>query len=254
MIKVEHLYKSFNGNKVIEDYSIEIRQGETVVIIGRSGVGKSVLLRHLIGITKPDSGTIEVNGKMISSLEGKELLEAVKEMGMLFQGGALFDSLTIEDNVAFYLREHTKLSSSEILSRVTEALEMVDLKDVRNKMPSELSGGMKKRAALARVIVYRPKIILYDEPTTGLDPVTAMHINQLIVRTKKELQATSVVVTHDIHSALFVADRIALHKEGNIKYISNIDDFLTKDDDIIVFMNKILKGDPRLYFKEELEL
>src|SRR4029079_15947511 len=176
-------------------------------------IGKSVLLKHIIGLLKPDRGTVDIDGVRITDLEGAELLFAVRHMGMLFQGGALFDSMTIEENTGFYLKQHgdphmgKRLSKEELKERVRHALQIVGLEGTENKMPSELSGGMRKRAALARVIVYRPLIVLYDEPTTGLDPITSMQINELINKTKSELKSTSVVVTHDIRSALEVGDR-----------------------------------------------
>ncbi len=252
MITIRKLSKSYGKLKVLNELDLDIQTGETLVILGRSGVGKSVLLKHIIGISKPDSGTIDVDGVRISDLSGPALYKAIHNMGMLFQGAALFDSMNIEQNTGFYLNEHGASLSDEnyskqsIPERVSEALAMVGLEGTEKKMPSELSGGMRKRAGLARLIVYRPSILLYDEPTTGLDPITSMHINELIVKTQKELKATSIVVTHDILSALFVADRLALHKDGKIAYIADPDTFMQIDDPIIDFLRKTVSQDPRL--------
>jgi phospholipid/cholesterol/gamma-HCH transport system ATP-binding protein len=251
MINCKDVWKTYETSEVLKGLSLSVEKGETMVILGRSGVGKSVLLKHIIGITKPDKGEIEVNGQIVSNLSGGKLFDATKNMGMLFQGAALFDSMNIEQNTGFFLNEHgdpktgARYSKAEIQARVDEALELVDLAGVQKKMPSELSGGMKKRAGLARLIVYRPEYLLYDEPTTGLDPITAMHINELIVKTQKELKATSIVVTHDIVSALFVADRIALHQDGKIAYVEEPDKFIQIDDPIIQFLQKTISKDPR---------
>ncbi|MEX0962274.1 MAG: ATP-binding cassette domain-containing protein [Simkaniaceae bacterium] len=245
MIVVKDLFKKFNDNEVLKGLNLTVEKGETLVIVGRSGVGKSVLLKHILGILKADKGTIDVDGSRISDLKGEALIQAVSEMGMLFQGSALFDSMNVEENVGFYLSEHQKLTSDEMEERVAEALKMVDLDGVQKKMPSDLSGGMKKRAALARLIVYRPQYLLYDEPTTGLDPITAMHINELIVKTQKELKATSIVVTHDIISALSIADRLALHCDGKLTHIAKPEKFMQIDDPIIEFFRKTLTEDPK---------
>ncbi len=255
MITIRGLSKRYGKSEVLDNLDLDIKTGETLVVLGRSGVGKSVLLKHIIGITKPDSGTIDVDGVRVTDLEGPELYQSLKNMGMLFQGAALFDSMTIFENTAFYLMQHgdkdgRRYTQAELEDLVAHALEIVGLQDTQHKMPSELSGGMKKRAALARLIVYRPSVILYDEPTTGLDPITAMTINQLIVKTQQELKATSVVVTHDIISSLFVGDRLALHKDGKIAYIAEPEAFLKIDDPVIAFLHKTITQDPRTFRKE----
>jgi phospholipid/cholesterol/gamma-HCH transport system ATP-binding protein len=253
MIKIKNLWKRYGRLQVLEGLNLDINTGETLVILGRSGVGKSVLLKHIIGISRPDAGEIEIDGVKITDLAGPDLYKAVQDMGMLFQGSALFDSMNVGDNTAFYLTQHgdphtgTHYHPKEIKERVANALAMVGLEGTEKKMPSELSGGMRKRAALARLIVYRPKILLYDEPTTGLDPITAMQINELIVKTQQELKGTSIVVTHDILSALYVGDRLALHKDGKIAYIDQPEAFMKIDDPIIEFLRKTISQDPRSF-------
>lgn len=242
-IKVHDLNKRYGSLQVLKGLNLDVYEGETLVILGRSGVGKSVLLRQILGIESPDKGYIEIDGIRTSNLDARQRLQAVKSIGMLFQGSALFDSMNVSENTAFYLREHyPNLTEKEIGDRVAKALETVGLKDAQNKMPSELSGGMRKRAALARLIVYRPQIILYDEPTTGLDPITAMQINQLIITTQKELQATSIVVTHDIRSALEVGDRLAFHHDGKIAQIAPKAEFMQIKDPLLhaFFENAVL--------------
>jgi phospholipid/cholesterol/gamma-HCH transport system ATP-binding protein len=245
MIKIQGLSKKYGEAAVLSELDLVVESGETVVVLGRSGIGKSVLLKHIIGIAKPDAGEIEVNGAPISRLSGPALYREVLQMGMLFQGAALFDSMTVGENAAFFLQQHSDLSPTEIKERVRQALDMVGLAGTENRMPSELSGGMRKRAALARLIVYRPKVLLYDEPTTGLDPITAMQINELIVKTQQELKGTSIVVTHDILSALYVGDRLALLRDGKIAHIADPDTFLKIDDPIIEFLRRTISADPR---------
>jgi len=239
VIVAKDIWKQYGSLQVLKGLNLTVYQGETVVILGRSGVGKSVLLKQILGMEQPDQGTIEVEGKILSKLKHKERVQSIKKMGMLFQGAALFDSMTVGENTAFPLRQHghpetgEPYAEQEIRERVLEALEMVGLAGVNHKMPSELSGGMRKRAGLARMIIYRPRILLYDEPTTGLDPITSQQINELIVKTQKELNATSIVVTHDIHSALETGDRLALHHDGQIAIIENKSTFFLKDHPII---------------------
>lgn len=234
MIHIHDIYKSYGPLQVLKGLSLDVFRGETLVILGRSGVGKSVLLKQIISIEKPDRGYIEIEGEHLSDYSLKKRLQHDRRMGMLFQGSALFDSMNVGENTAFYLRQHEPdLPSKEVAERVEHALSMVGLSNTQNKMPSDLSGGMRKRAALARVIIYRPRIILYDEPTTGLDPITAMQINELIHATQEELKATSLVVTHDIRSAMEVSDRIAFHHDGKIASIAPRDQFFQLDNPLI---------------------
>jgi phospholipid/cholesterol/gamma-HCH transport system ATP-binding protein len=255
MIKVRNLWKKFDALQVMAGLDLDVQTGETLVVLGPSGIGKSVLLKHIIGITKPDDGYVEIDGVNISELSDNEIYQSISNMGMLFQGGALFDSMDVEQNVGFYLTQHKDrnlgrfLTRQEIRERVKESLSMVGLSGTEKKMPSELSGGMRKRAALARLIAYRPSIVLYDEPTTGLDPITAMQINELIVKTQKELKATSIVVTHDMFSALYVGDRLSLIRDGKIAHIADPDTFLKIDDPLIKFLYNTISKDPRT-FKE----
>jgi phospholipid/cholesterol/gamma-HCH transport system ATP-binding protein len=216
MIRVENLHKSFDGAAVLRGVDLDIADGETMVIIGRSGGGKSVLLKHLCGLLKPDTGRVIVDGVDIVPLGEDELAPIRKKFGVLFQGAALFDSLTVFDNVAFPLREERAYTEKEIEERVMRALKIVDLEKARDKKPAELSGGMRKRAGLARACVAAPKYILFDEPTTGLDPMRADNINHLILRLRDELKVTGVAVTHDMVSAYKIADRIAMLHEGRI--------------------------------------
>ena len=217
-IKVVGVDKSFGDNKVLRGTNLSVRRGETTVIIGRSGCGKSVLLKHMIGLLKPDKGKVFVNGTEVTALGHRGLFELRQKFGMLFQSAALFDSLTVWENVGLGLIEHSDLGMEEIRSRASEKLALVGLKGVEDVKPAELSGGMKKRVGLARAIAMDPEIILYDEPTTGLDPIMADVINELICNLKNTLNITSVVVTHDMTSAYKIGDRIAMLYEGQIIY------------------------------------
>jgi phospholipid/cholesterol/gamma-HCH transport system ATP-binding protein len=210
MIEVRNLQKSFGAQKVLEDVSFRIEHGESVVIIGRSGGGKSVLLKHIIGLLQPDSGDVLVDGENIVAMNERQLLRVRRKFGMVFQGAALFDSMTVAENVAFGLRRHEHLTEGEIAKRVAKALEVVDLPGTENKNPAELSGGMRKRVGLARAIVYEPQIVLYDEPTTGLDPIVSDSIDRLIIRVRDHLKVTSIVVTHDMRTARRVGNRVLM--------------------------------------------
>lgn len=238
-ISVKDVWKSYNGKPVLKGLTLDVPAGQTAVILGRSGVGKSVLLRQILGLEAVDSGTIDVDGIRISDLPQKEMYKFLGRFGMLFQSSALFDSLTVGENVAFYLQQHgdqqteQKCSPQELEERAEEALKKVGLPDYQHKMPSELSGGQKRRAALARLIIYRPKIMLYDEPTTGLDPITSGQINDLIQQTQEELQATAIVVTHDMTSALKLGDLFALHQDGKIAELHTRDNIKQSRNEII---------------------
>lgn len=216
MIEIVDVYKSFRGNKVLNGVNLTVNTGETMVIIGRSGCGKSVLLKHIIGIMKPDAGRIYINKEDITMMDEKQLMALRMRFGMLFQGSALFDSLTVGENVAFVLNEHTHLDSTVVSNKVKNCLSLVGLEGIENLAPSQLSGGMRKRVGLARAICIDPQIILYDEPTTGIDPIMGDAINDLIKDLQEKLQVTSIAVTHDMTSAYKIADRIAMLYKGKI--------------------------------------
>ncbi len=217
MIKIINLVKSFNGQKVLDGINLEMPTGQITVVIGKSGVGKSVLLKHIIGLLKPDSGQILVDGQDISLLRGRALQEFKRRYAVLFQGGALFDSLSVFENIAFPLREKTRLPESEIAKRVRERLDQMSLtSEVENKFPDELSGGMKKRVALARAMIQEPEIMFYDEPVTGLDPPMANTVFHLISRTHEESGYTALMVSHDIPEVFQVAHQVAMLHQGRI--------------------------------------
>jgi phospholipid/cholesterol/gamma-HCH transport system ATP-binding protein len=232
MIKIEGLWKSFGDNEVLRGLDLEIRDGETIVIIGQSGGGKSVLLKHLCGLLKPEKGRVLVDGTDIVPLGEEELTPIRKQFGFLFQGAALFDSMTLYDNVAFPLREERR-AESEVNQRVEEALKIVDLLQAQDKKPAELSGGMRKRAGLARAVVANPKYVLYDEPTTGLDPIRADNINEMVLRLHDKLHVTGVAVTHDMVSAYKIADRIAMLHEGRIHVVGTPKEIQASQDSIV---------------------
>jgi phospholipid/cholesterol/gamma-HCH transport system ATP-binding protein len=234
MIQVENICKEFDDLPVLRDVSLSIEDGETLAIIGRSGSGKSVLMKHIIGLLKPDSGRVLVDGEDINDIPYRELRGVRKRFGVLFQGGALFDSMTAFENVAFPLRTFTHASETEIRIRVEECLEMVQLSDVGPKRPSELSGGMRKRVALARAISLEPQYIIYDEPTSGLDPETSNAIDDLISSLAKALNVTSIVVTHDMHSVLSIADRAAFIYQGEMRWIGSIDELHDATDRVLL--------------------
>ena len=232
-IQFRKVSKRLGRKEVLRGIDLDVAPGESLVIIGRSGTGKSVLLKHVVGLLRPDDGTVHVNGVDVASLEEKELLELREQMGMLFQGGALFDSMTIGENVGLALREHTPLPNQQIEIVVSEKLALVGLTGSEASHPSSLSGGMKKRAALARALALNPKIMLYDEPTTGLDPITADVINRLIRRLQERLKITSIAVTHDMRSAYHIADRIAMLHEGRIHAMGTPDQIQATRDPIV---------------------
>lgn len=234
MIEVRDLCKSFEGRQVLSDVNLTVEEGEKLAIIGRSGSGKSVLLKHLVGLITPDTGTVRVDGKDLSKLSYNELRRTRQQFGMLFQGGALFDSMTVFDNVAFPLRTFTRRTEAEVRERVEECLGLVQLTDAGQKKPAEISGGMQKRAALARAIALEPRYVLYDEPTSGLDPQTSNAIDELIHHLAEYLNITSVVVTHDMHSVLAVADRVAFVHEGRLHWTGSIEDLHRSEDDVLM--------------------
>ena len=233
MISVRKLHKTLGTQEVLKGVDLEIKRGDTCVILGRSGCGKSVLLKHLIGLFKPTSGEVFVDGDEITGLAERRLGPIRKKVGILFQSAALFDSMNVEDNLAFPLREHGIKDAKEIRDRVAEALEMVDLAGEQKKMPENLSGGMRKRVGLARTIVSRPACILYDEPTTGLDPIASDSINHLIRRLQKRLSVTSVVVTHDMKTAFHTADQVTYLYEGRLYFDGTADQLRNSTDPTI---------------------
>ncbi len=233
MIEVIDVHKSFGSLKVLQGISLKVEKGESMTVIGGSGSGKSVLLKHIIGLLFPDRGRVIIDGQVLNHLDARGLNELRKKFGMLFQGAALFDSLTVWENVGFALKQHTKLSDREIREIATRKLALVGLKDVEDKMPADLSGGMKKRVGLARAIAMDPAIILYDEPTTGLDPITADAINDLIVDLRTKLGVTSVAITHDMHSAYKISDRIAMLYKGEILEVGTPDEIRNTTNPIV---------------------
>jgi phospholipid/cholesterol/gamma-HCH transport system ATP-binding protein len=224
MIEIEDLHKRFGPKVVLAGLTLTIERGETMVVIGGSGTGKSVLLKHVIGLMKPDQGRVVVDGQDVGSLDETQLTDLRKKFGMLFQGAALFDSLSVWENVGFALTQHSKRPPREVREIAREKLAMVGLKGVEDLMPAELSGGMKKRVGLARAIAHDPQIILYDEPTTGLDPIMADVINELVIRLKQQLKMTSIAITHDMTSAYKIADRMAMLYQGKILEVGTPDE------------------------------
>lgn len=224
MIAIRGLRKRLGEKQVLDGVDLDVEKGETLLVMGRSGTGKSVLLKHIIGLMRPDEGTVEVDGREVTALREAEFNEVRRRFGLLFQGAALFDSLTVGENVALPLREHTRLDDAEIRRRVAERLEWVGLSGVEDMKPASLSGGMKKRVGLARAIAMDPDYVLYDEPTTGLDPIMADVIDRLIRGLQERLGVTSVVVTHDMQSAFKVADRIAMLHDGRVVFTGTPDE------------------------------
>jgi len=233
MIEITDLHKSFGQKKVLCGVDFTINKGETVVIIGQSGCGKSVLIKHIVGLLTPDYGKVVVEGKVVHELSIKELYNLRRKFGFLFQGAALFDSMTVEENVSLPLIESMNFSKQEIRKIVEEKLELVGLKGILNLKPAELSGGMKKRVGLARALVTNPSYILYDEPTTGLDPIMSDSIDLLIKDLSDKLKVTSVVVTHDMYSVKNVADRVAMMHQGKIYFNGSTEELITSEDTVI---------------------
>ena len=219
MIRLENVHKSFGTKQVLSGFSLEVREGDIVVLLGYSGTGKSVALKHIVGLLQPDAGTVVVDGREVPRLSRGELYELRARIGYVFQFAALFDSLTVGENVAMGLHKHAGMTDAQIQERVHEALDLVDLPDVSDVMPSDLSGGMRKRVGIARAIALRPKYLLYDEPTTGLDPVTSAVIDELMLRMQKQLGVTSLVITHDLRTAWTVGTCIAMLYEGKVRQV-----------------------------------
>ncbi|MFH1247819.1 MAG: ABC transporter ATP-binding protein [Candidatus Omnitrophota bacterium] len=243
VIELEGLSKQFNSHRVLIDLSLKIERGSTLVVIGRSGCGKSVMLKHIMGLIKPDAGKVMIEGRDFWKLNGDEQNQIVSRMNMVFQGGALFDSLSVGENVGFEIIEHNLVGKSELQFRVKEALSLVGLSGINNLMPAELSGGMRKRVALARALCMRPEIILYDEPTTGVDPITADSINELIKDLHDKLKVTSIVVTHDMKSAYKVADQVAMLYNGKIIAFGTPLEIQESADPVVhQFINGLAKG------------
>ena len=243
MIKLIDVHKSFGPKRVLEGFTLDVAEGETMVIIGYSGSGKSVAIKHIVGLLEPDRGTVFVDGQEVPRLSRNELYALRSHIGYVFQFAALFDSLSICDNVAMGLRKEGRLSEREILQRVGEALELVDLPGVESKFPAELSGGMRKRVGIARAIARQPKYILYDEPTTGLDPVTSAIIDQLMIRMRERLRVTSIVITHDMRSAYTVGSRIAMLFEGKVRQVGTVNEIQHTSDPIV---RQFIEGKPDL--------
>ncbi len=242
-IELKDVHKSFGEYKIHKGIDIQVRKNAITYIIGPSGTGKSVLLKQMCGLMPPTKGDVLVDGKSIVGLKGKELLDIRKKFGILFQNAALFDSMTVFENVAFPLVEHTKLTKKQIHDIVIEKLRLVGLRDVEKKMPSELSGGMRKRVGLARAIALEPQIILYDEPTTGLDPIMCDVVDNLIHDTQKELDITSVVISHDIDSALKIADYMAMLYDGKVVLFGTPDEFKSTDNPYVrQFLSASMEG------------
>lgn len=233
MVKVEDLYRSFDGLAVLQGLSLEVERGELLALIGRSGCGKSVLLRHVAGLLRPDSGRVFIDGGEMARLRGRQLSRLRERLGFLFQGGALFDSMTVYENVAFPLKEKTRMTDKEIRERVADELSRVGLSGSEQKYPSQLSGGMQKRAALARELVTEPEIMLFDEPTTGLDPIIGHSILKLIDDLHTRLKFTGIIVTHEIHRVFEIVDRVAFLHEGRIQAQGKPDDILTSEDALV---------------------
>ncbi len=248
MIKIINLRKSFGDKKVLDGVDLEIEKGKITVIIGRSGEGKSVLIKHIIGLLKPDSGQILLDDQDITAMSERDFHEVLKRFGMLFQGAALFDSMTVAENVGFALKEHTDMNDEDILKVVSEKLRRVGLVNVENMMPSDLSGGMKKRVGLARAIVMDPEIVLFDEPTTGLDPIMSDSVADLVLETQRALKTTYILITHDIPFSYKIADKIAMLHEGRIIEQGTVEELKASTNPIIrQFLEGRAQGPIRVY-------
>lgn len=234
MIHLKNIRKSFGNTEVLTGVDMQIAEGQTLVILGKSGSGKSVLLKLILRLLSADAGTIIIDDEDTTAFTEEQMIPVRKKMGMLFQSAALFDSINVQENIAYMLREHTRMSNREIEDRVEEVLSFVQMSGVQKKMPSDLSGGMKKRVALARALAFKPRYLLYDEPTTGLDPLTSKTINELIRNTQEVHDVTSIVVTHDLISAFYVGDRFALIRDGVVSFSGTPDEFKASTDPFIV--------------------
>jgi phospholipid/cholesterol/gamma-HCH transport system ATP-binding protein len=240
IVQLKNVHKSFGHQRVLKGVTLDFATGKTTVVLGPSGCGKSVMLKHVIGLLRPDVGEVWFDGQRIDEMRESRLGEIRQQVGFLFQMGALFDSMSVRDNVGFPLTEHTKLSPDEVNARVLRVLNLVGLQDAVKKMPADLSGGQRKRIALARAIVLEPKVILYDEPTTGLDPIRADVINELILKLQRELRLTSIVVTHDLASAFKVADFTVMMHEGHIIFRGTPEEMRASEDPVV---QRFLRGE-----------
>jgi ABC-type transport system involved in resistance to organic solvents, ATPase component len=243
MIQLVDVYKAFGPKRVLEGFTLDVHEGETMVIIGYSGTGKSVAIKHIVGLLEPDSGRVVVDGLEVPRLSRRELYQLRARIGYVFQFAALFDSFTIGENIAMGLRKQQDLSDRAIADRIHEALDLVDLPNVADRFPAELSGGMRKRVGIARAIALRPKYILYDEPTTGLDPVTSAVIDQLMVRMRDRLGVTSIVITHDMRSAYTVGTRIAMLYQGRVRQVGTVSEVQHSTDPVV---RQFVDGRPTL--------
>jgi len=250
MIRLIDVYKSFGPKHVLQGFSLDVLEGETMVIIGYSGTGKSVAIKHIVGLLEPDDGRVIVDDFEVPLLSRRELYKLRARIGYVFQFAALFDSFTIGENVAMGLRKQQELTEREILERVHEALDLVDLPAVAERFPAELSGGMRKRVGIARAIALRPKYILYDEPTTGLDPVTSAVIDKLMIRMREKLGVTGIVITHDMRSAYTVGSRIAMLYEGRVRQVGTVEEIQHTNDPIV---RQFIEGRPDLEPEQETE-
>jgi len=233
MIQLKNVHKAFGPKQILRGFTLDVPDGETMVIIGYSGTGKSVAIKHVVGLLQPDEGEVWVDGLRVDTLPRKQLYALRARIGYVFQFAALFDSLTIGENVAMGLRKQGGLTEAEVQGRVAEALDLVDLPGVERRFPAELSGGMRKRVGIARAIVGRPQILLYDEPVTGLDPVNGTVVHRLIARLGAELGVTSIIVTHDIEGTLPISDRVAMLDHGFIRFVGTADEFRDSDDPLV---------------------